>query len=118
MFYAKILHHNFIVTIYENFKSIFYSSRVNVILGHCFFVQNYCVRGIIFISLSAAMKELLQTVYFEFPNALNLSCTWVKKAISCWWNTLTFQHNFAYIVNSFVVSLDVALMVNILQGII
>ena len=44
-FYAKILHHNFIVTIYGNFKSIFYSLRVNVILEHCFFVKNYWVRG-------------------------------------------------------------------------
>ena len=33
--YAKILHHNFIPTIYENFKSFFYLSNANENLETC-----------------------------------------------------------------------------------
>ena len=37
--YAKILHHNFNPTIYENFKSIFYLSSARKNLETCLWVQ-------------------------------------------------------------------------------
>ena len=61
------------------------------------------------------MKQLLQRLYFEFPHALNFSYTWHKEARYCRENIVKIRHNFGYMVNSFVVSLDITAMINILQ---
>ena len=45
---------------------------------------------------------------FEFPHALNFPALDIK-------NIVTFRHNFAYMVNSFIVSLDITVIINILQ---
>ena len=74
--------------------------------------------NLIFIWLSPAVKQLLVKLNFEFPHAINFFCTWNKEAVSCRPNIVTFRHNFAYIVNSFSVSFDITVMINILIDII
>ena len=69
----------------------------------------------IFIWLSPAMKKLLEKLYFEFQHALNFSCIWHKEASYCQRNIVTFWLNLAYMVNLFVVSLDITVTINILQ---
>ena len=73
------------------------------------------------------MKQPLEKLYFEFPHAFNFPALDIKKLAK---NIVTFRHNFGYIwlyfgynfgylwsymVNSFIVSLDITVMINILQ---
>ena len=51
------------------------------------------------------MKQLLEKFNFELLHAVNFSCTGNKE---------TFQHNIPYMINSFVFSLDIPVMINIL----
>ena len=56
--------------------------------------------------------------HFEFLHVFNFSCTWHKKTSSCRYNIVTFCHNIAYMVNSFLVSLEISVMMNILYEMI
>ena len=76
--------------------------------------ENFSIWGYNFCRLSPTGKQLLEKIYFKFLHAL---CTWHKEAISYRSNIVTFRHNFAYMVNSFVVSLDITVLINILQEI-
>ena len=69
-------------------------------------------KDMIFICISPTVEDLLERLYFKFMRALN-SYTRDKEASSSQLNILTFRHNFANMVNSFVVSLHVSVMVNI-----
>ena len=52
----------------------------------------------------------------KFPHSFNFPALDIKKLLK---NKVTFRLNFAYMVNSFVVSLDITvIMINILQEII
>ena len=53
----------------------------------------------VFTWLSSERKQLLENLYFEFLHPFSFSCIWNKEAICCRWNTMTFRHNIAYIVN-------------------
>ena len=51
-------------------------------------------------------------LHFEFPHALNFSCTGNEEASSCWLNIVMFRYNFAYKVNPFVVSVNVTVRIH------
>ena len=53
------------------------------------------------------MNLLLKIFFKKFLHILNFSCTWHKEASYSRWN------NCAYMVNLFVVSLDITVMINI-----
>ena len=72
----------------------------------------------IFKWLSPVLKQLLEKLHSEFLHALNFPCTWNKEAISCRKNIVPLLHNFVYMANSFAISLDITVMINILQEII
>ena len=60
------------------------------------------------------MKKLLEKFHFELLHAFNFSRTWKKGAKSWWQNFVTI----AYMVNSFVFSLDIPVMIDILYEMI
>ena len=66
------------------------------------------------------MKQLLKKVQFEFPHIVSFS--WNKETVSCRWNNLEFNwwclDIILHMVNSFVVSLDSTIMINISQEIL
>ena len=77
----------------------------------------YMWRYIYFLWLSPEMKQLREKLRFEFLHALNFSCTWNKKTLLSV-NIVTLRRYLAYMVNSFFVSWDITIMINILQKII
>ena len=64
------------------------------------------------------MKQLHKKFNFEHLHAFHFSCTWNKETSSCRQNIVTFRHNISYVANSFVFSLDIAVMINILYKMI
>ena len=72
----------------------------------------------IFTWLSSTMKHLPEKFNFEFLHAFNFFCAWNKGVSCCQLNTETFRRNIAYVVNLFVVSLDIRVMINILHEMI
>ena len=60
------------------------------------------------------MKQLLEKFNFELLYAFSFSGTWNKEGRSCQKNIVAFRHNIPYMANSFVFSLDVHVMINIL----
>ena len=77
----------------------------------CLLKTTACCRTI-FTSLSFAIIQLLKKIYFEF--FLHLK----KEVSSCWQNIVRFRHNIAYMVNSYVASLDILVMINMLYEMI
>ena len=63
-------------------------------------------------------KQLLEYFNFELLDAFNFCCTWNKEVNSRRWNFVTFRHNIPYMVNYFVFSLDIPLIINILYKMI
>ena len=64
------------------------------------------------------MKHLPEKFNFEFLYAFNFFCARNKGVSCCQLNTETFRRNIAYVVNLFVVSLDIRVMINILHEMI
>ena len=63
-------------------------------------------------------ETLLKKFNFELLHAFNFSYTWNKEASSCRKSIVLFRHNIPYMGNSFVFSLDIPTMINILCEII
>ena len=68
--YAKIVHHNFIPTIYENFKSFFYLSRAKEYFETCI--------PVLFQQLKQRIKAVLR--YFHWTNNILINGQYLKNA--------------------------------------
>ena len=75
-----------------------------------FLLKTAVRKDMIFIRLSPAMKQLLEKVNLNSHTSSIFPALDIKTLA-----IVTFRHNFGYMVNSFVVSLDITVMVNILQ---
>ena len=117
--YAKTLHHIFISTIYGTFKSVFHLSRTNENFETCmpvWFEQLNELKTVLryIHSINSCSKSFtLNSCPFSIFPSLE-----IKKLIFVGKNILTFRHNVTYMVNSFLVSSEVTLMINILYEII
>ena len=56
-----------------------------------------------------------EKLYFVFLHTFSFGCTWNKEGCSCWYNNVKFSHN---MVKSFVVSLDITVIIHVLEKII
>ena len=71
------------------------------------FRENYHMQPYNFY-MTEICKQLLKKFHFKFLHIFNFPVLEIKK------NIVTFLHNTTYMVNSFLVSLEISVMVNIL----
>ena len=82
---------------------IWKNKNVSLEISFEVFSLNNVLINTIFAWLLSAIKQLLRKFHFEFLHTFNLTWKWSKEASSCRYNIVTFRHNIAYVVNSFVV---------------
>ena len=61
------------------------------------------------------MKSLFEKLYFVFLHVFNFPALNSRKPTLVCKMFLMFQHNFAYMINSFVIPEDITVMIKILQ---
>ena len=81
------------------------------------FGENYYMQSYNFY-MTVICKQLLEKFQLEFQHVFNFSCTWNKEASSCQKNIAMFQYNIACMVNSFLFSLEIPVIISILYEII
>ena len=76
------------------------------------FGENYYMQSYNFY-MTVICKQILVKFQLEFQHVFNFSCTWNKEASSCQKNIAMSQYNIACMVNSFLFSLEIPVIISI-----